>query len=489
MELDNERIKKIFKNLATTEKQNVKDMLLNYSKEEKSLEVQVVEDDDSWKHKEIKQSLNIKPINALSDTGYITPVIKDYLLSNYKEPFFSEKPFESNTYLVKRDGLPEGIQRACLSIHAVRIVLILSFLLRERHVKMMKDENQLSLFDSEWFNTENDTILAVQVRFKYADFLPKGCKDNNLIREALEELYSKRWVVEYPMIIGGRVRKVLASRGLISDFVVDDNGMKLIINNYWYRSLINISKSYYINLNKEAIFSLSERTLLFYIYINTLPFLSKETDTEGRKAIQEFVKELGINNITSLRGTIISKENFLMKFAASEGTISNERYKYNSNIETTFLKPFKKELSKNKLDKNFNYKFDERGNIIIVVFEMISYEVRKELITNEQAELKATISYIKKYRELTNFETICIANYFLQYSYNTIMKATQNKKALRGLKGKQYVVVFSSLVNKYVDTNKKELEELDRVYNKIDNESRNEMRKYFSEKYPNTDEL
>ena len=60
---------------------------------------------------------------------------------------------------------------------------------------------------------------------------------------------------------------------------------------------------------------------------------------------------------------------------------------------------------------------------------------------------------------------------------------------MRGLKGKQYVVVFSSLVNKYVDTNKKELEELDRVYNKIDNESRNEMRKYFSEKYPNTDEL
>ena len=54
MELDNGKIKEIFKSLATTEKQNVKDMLLNYSKEEKSLEVQVVEDDDSWKHKEIK---------------------------------------------------------------------------------------------------------------------------------------------------------------------------------------------------------------------------------------------------------------------------------------------------------------------------------------------------------------------------------------------------------------------------------------------------
>ena len=31
MELDNGKIKKIFKSLATTEKQNVKDMLLNYS--------------------------------------------------------------------------------------------------------------------------------------------------------------------------------------------------------------------------------------------------------------------------------------------------------------------------------------------------------------------------------------------------------------------------------------------------------------------------
>ena len=223
--------------------------------------------------------------------------------------------------------------------------------------------------------------------------------------------------------------------------------------------------------------------------MNTLPFVSKETDTEGRKAIQEFVKKLGINSITSLRGTIISKENFLMKFAASEDAASNERYKYNSNIEDNFLKPFKKELDKNKLDKNFNYKFDEKGNIIIVVFEMISYEVRKELITNEQAELKATISYIKKYRELSNFETICIANYFLQYSYNTIMKATQNKKALRGLKGKKYVEVFSHLVNKYVETNKKELEELDRVYNKINDESRNEIRNYFYEKYPNSDDL
>ena len=466
-----------------------RNMLKNYSKHEKNMEAQVIEDDDKWKQKDIKQSLEVKPLKMLPDNGYISPIIKDYLLSNYKEPFFSEKPFETNTYIVKRDGLPEGIQRACLSIHAIRVVLILSFLLRERHVRMMKDENQISLFDSEWFNTENDTILAVQVRFRYSDFLPKGCKDNNLIREALEELYSKRWVVQYPMIIGGRVRKVLASRGLISDFVVDDNGMKLIINNYWYRSLINISKSYYINLNKEAIFSLSERTLLFYIYMNTLPFVSKETDTEGRKAIQEFVKKLGIDSITSLRGTIISKENFLMKFAASEDAISNERYKYNSNIEDNFLKPFKKELSKNQLDKNFNYKFDEKGNIIIVVFEMISYEVRKELITNEQAELKASISYIKKYRELSNFETICIANYFLQYSYNTIMKATQNKKALRGLKGKQYVIAFSSLINKYVEANKKELEELDRVYNKIDNESKDEMKKYFREKYPNSDEL
>lgn len=466
-----------------------RNMLKNYSKHEKNMEGQVIEDDDKWKQKDIKQSLEVKPLKMLPDNGYISPIIKDYLLSNYKEPFFSEKPFETNTYIVKRDGLPEGIQRACLSIHAIRVVLILSFLLRERHVRMMKDENQISFFDSEWFNTENDTILAVQVRFRYSDFLPKGCKDNNLIREALEELYSKRWVVQYPMIIGGRVRKVLASRGLISDFVVDDNGMKLIINNYWYRSLINISKSYYINLNKEAIFSLSERTLLFYIYMNTLPFVSKETDTEGRKAIQEFVKKLGIDSITSLRGTIISKENFLMKFAASEDAISNERYKYNSNIEDNFLKPFKKELSKNQLDKNFNYKFDEKGNIIIVVFEMISYEVRKELITNEQAELKASISYIKKYRELSNFETICIANYFLQYSYNTIMKATQNKKALRGLKGKQYVTAFSSLINKYVEANKKELEELDRVYNKIDNESKDEMKKYFHEKYPNSDEL
>lgn len=460
-----------------------RNMLKNYSKHEKNMEAQVIEDDDKWKQKDIKQSLEVKPIKMLPDNGYISPIIKDYLLSNYKEPFFSEKPFEANTYIVKRDGLPEGIQRACLSIHAIRVVLILSFLLRERHVRMMKDENQLSLFDSEWFNTENDTILAVQVRFRYSDFLPKGCKENGRIREALEELYSKRWIVQYPMIIGGRVRKVLASRGLISDFVVDDNGMKLIINNYWYRSLINISKSYYINLNKDAIFSLSERTLLFYIYMNTLPFISKETDTEGRKAIQEFVKKLGINSITSLRGTIISKENFLMKFAG-EDIASNKYYSSNSKIEKSFLKPFQKELSKNQLDKNFNYKFDEKGNIIIVVFELISYEVRKELITNKQAELKATISYIKKYRELSNFDTIGIANYFLQYSYNTIMKATQNKKALRGLKGRQYVTVFSSLVNKYVDENKEELENLDKVLEKLNNNDIIEMRKFFIEKYP-----
>lgn len=486
MELDNGKIKKIFKSLATTEKQNVKDMLLNYSKEEKNLEVQVVEDDDSWKHKEIKQSLDIKPINALSNTGYISPVIKDYLLSNYKEPFFSEKPLETNIYIVKKDGLPEGIKQSCLSVHAIRIVLILSFLLREKHLKMMKDENQISLFDDEWFNTDNDTILAAQVRFKYSDFLPKGSKDYNRIREAIVELYSKRYVVQYPMIIGGRVRKVLASRGLISDFFMDEKGMKLIINNYWYRSLINISKNYYINLNKDAIFSLSERTLLFYIYMNTLPFINKEDDTKSRKVLQEVAKSLGIGNFTSLRGTIISKENFLNKFAGEEIAL-NKYFLYDSKIENKFLKPFQSELAKNKLDKNFNYKF-ENNNIILVVYELISYEVRKEILTNEQAELKATISYIKKYRELSNFETICIADYFLRYSYNTIIKATQNRKELKGLKGKQYVIVFSKILREYVEKNQEELNTLDKVLEKFNDDNKQEIRKYFHEKYPFSDD-
>ena len=123
-----------------------------------------------------------------------------------------------------------------------------------------------------------------------------------------------------------------------------------------------------------------------------------------------------------------------------------------------------------------------------MVYELISYEVRKEILTNEQAELKATISYIKKYRELSNFETICIADYFLRYSYNTIIKATQNRKELKGLKGKQYVIVFSKILREYVEKNQEELNTLDKVLEKFNDDNKQEIRKYFHEKYPFSDD-
>ena len=271
MELDNGKIKEIFKSLAKTEKQNVKDMLLNYSKDEKNMEVQEINDDDSWKKKEVKETLSVVPFNKISEKGYITPIIRDYLLSNYKEPFFSETPFNSETFIFKDDEIQKDKRTACLSVHAIRIVLILSFLLKEKHRKMMQDINQLSLFDHEWFNMENDTVLSVHVKFKYSDFLPKNSKDYSRVRNAIEELYSRKFIVDYPMVVGNKVRRVRASRSLISDYIMDEENMKLVINNYWYRSLVNISKSYYISLNKEAIFNLSERSLLFYIYLNTLP--------------------------------------------------------------------------------------------------------------------------------------------------------------------------------------------------------------------------
>lgn len=483
MGLDNRKIKEIFKSLATTEKQNIKDMLLNYSKDEKNMEVQEINDDDSWKKKEVKETLSVVPFNKISEKGYITPIIRDYLLSNYKEPFFSETPFNSETFIFKDDEIQKDKKTACLSVHAIRIVLILSFLLKEKHRKMMQDINQLSLFDHEWFNMENDTVLSVHVKFKYSDFLPKNSKDYSRVRNAIEELYSRKFIVDYPMVVGNKVRRVRASRSLISDYIMDEENMKLVINNYWYRSLVNISKSYYISLNKEAIFNLSERSLLFYIYLNTLPFIDKEDNTESKKVLQSTVRELGFSDISRMRGTIISKNNFLKKFMIEAIWENNKRFNSNSVIEQKLLKPFHKELSRNKLDKNFNYKF-EKDNIILVVYELISYEEREKIITTQEAEIKATISYIKKHRELTNYQTIVIVNCVLKYSYNTVIKATRNRKELRNLKGEEYVRVFYNLVHKYIKEKENELLELNKVLQDIDFEEKNKIKADLYKKYP-----
>ena len=483
MEIDNGKIKEIFKSLAKTEKKNVKDMLLNYSKDEKNMEVQEINDDDSWKKKEVKETLSVVPFNKISENGYITPIIRDYLLSNYKEPFFSETPFNSETFIFKDDEIQKDKKMACLSVHAIRIVLILSFLLKEKHRKIMQDINQLSLFDHEWFNMENDTVLSVHVKFKYSDFLPKNSKDYSRVRNAIEELYSRKFIVDYPMVVGNKVRRVRASRSLISDYIMDEENMKLVINNYWYRSLVNISKSYYISLNKEAIFNLSERALLFYIYLNTLPFIDKEDNTESKKVLQSTVKELGFSDISRMRGTIISKNNFLKKFMIEAIWENNKRFNSNSVIEQKLLKPFYKELSRNKLDKNFNYKF-EKDNIILVVYELISYEEREKIITTQEAEIKATISYIKKHRELTNYQTIVIVNCVLKYSYNTVIKATRNRKELRNLKGEEYVRVFYNLVHKYIKEKENELLELNKVLQDIDFEEKNKIKADLYKKYP-----
>ena len=483
MEIDNGKIKEIFKSLAKTEKKNVKDMLLNYSKDEKNMEVQEINDDDSWKKKEVKETLSVVPFNKISEKGYITPIIRDYLLSNYKEPFFSETPFNSETFIFKDDEIQKDKKMACLSVHAIRIVLILSFLLKEKHRKIMQDINQLSLFDHEWFNMENDTVLSVHVKFKYSDFLPKNSKDYSRVRNAIEELYSRKFIVDYPMVVGNKVRRVRASRSLISDYIMDEENMKLVINNYWYRSLVNISKSYYISLNKEAIFNLSERALLFYIYLNTLPFIDKEDNTESKKVLQSTVKELGFSDISRMRGTIISKNNFLKKFMIEAIWENNKRFNSNSVIEQKLLKPFYKELSRNKLDKNFNYKF-EKDNIILVVYELISYEEREKIITTQEAEIKATISYIKKHRELTNYQTIVIVNCVLKYSYNTVIKATRNRKELRNLKGEEYVRVFYNLVHKYIKEKENELLELNKVLQDIDFEEKNKIKADLYKKYP-----
>lgn len=219
-----------------------------------------------------------------------------------------------------------------------------------------KHRNQLSLFDEEWFDVSNDKLMSVQVNFKYSDFLPRRSQRNtHYIREGLFELQDRPYLLEFEKKTNtGGIKKFRLRSALISQFLEEEGkGFKMVINNYWYRALLNVS-DYYTPMIKESIFTLSQNALLFYIYINGLPQIKYQKDSERYSSIK---KEFNIENLPLLRGTIISKDNFQKIF--------NANYKYDSHIQNKLLIPIQKEFSKTKMDKNFNYKF-EKGNIVIV---------------------------------------------------------------------------------------------------------------------------
>lgn len=383
----------------------------------------------------IKEEISLIPNKYLSEKGMLSPEIRKYILENNKKVVIidgKEKPF---------------------SIHALRIIIVLAFNLKERQMKFRsKDRSQqLKLFDDEWLDVENNEAMSVQVNFKYADFLPKGSKNTEYVRIGLEELQERNYLLEFEKIDGsGRARKLRLKSSLISQYLLEEGkGFKLVINNFWYRALINVSE-YYTPVLKNTIFSLTHNAMIFYIYINGLPQIKNEKDKERNKKLEEFGKEMQLGDrIYLCRGTIIKKKNLVKMF--------NTNYIYDSKIEEKILRPIRQEL--NKTNMSFNYKFDN-DNIIIVVYEILSTQVSMGLVTTSESDIIEAVGYRYKKKNLTPTQAVLLCELYLKYTYNVVNKATSRKSNLRNLEGDDFISVFKFLIEKYVKDNRINIEEI-----------------------------
>lgn len=372
---------------------------------------------------EVKEIIDGKGIDKVPEWGLLAPKMMEYLLT------------------MKQRGF---------SINAVRIVLILIANLKEKQMLFRgKDKYiQLDLFDNEWMNVDNDKQFSTQFNFKFKDFLPKGSKNNGLVKKGLDELVERIDEITIPMVDKqGKVRDIKIKTAFISSYIMEEgNGFKLLINKYWYKLMIDVTNSYNAWVT-DVTFRLSYNALMFYWYLKSLPEIKSTSDNYNDYKIVK--DELG-NAVKAMKGTRVKKENFVQIFGSD--------WIYDSDIRRKILNPVIDELNK-KADISAGFKI-ENGIITLVTYENTKELIKKELTGIDESKIRAAITYKKKNNQLDAICTVMILEIYIKYTYGIVYKATQRKSELRGLKGREYLEVFHNLVENYVKLKRVDLKEV-----------------------------
>lgn len=393
----------------------------------------------------VKEEVNLIRYDQLSKQGMLAPSIRRYILE---------------------------MGKMGLSLNAIRVILILSFNLREKHLKFRgkNSSNQLTLFDDDWFDIDNNNSMSVQFNFRFSDFLPKGNKNYAQVKKGIHEIQDKQYIVEWEILDkNGQLKKYTLKSALITQSIMNsDKGLKIVINNFWYKALIDVSKSYDFVI-KPVIFNLSHNGMLLYFYLKSLPKIK----TLNIDTFSEVGKEFGLDNtiLPICRGTKIKKENFLEIF----GNDYKNKYQFDSHIKRDLLDSKRAEMN-NYADISFGYKFDGKGNIILVSYEIISNQVENKLMTTEEGKIKSAVAYKYKNKKLTDIDAVFLLEIYIKYTYDVVFKATDRKTALKKLAGREYIECFLKLVEDYVQSKNIDL-------SKIDYKNTQEMRKKLSQSY------
>jgi len=353
-------------------------------------------------------------------------------------------------------GIIKDAKSNKLSIYAVRVILLIIANLKDR--QLIKPY-QLDLFNNEWFDVDNDNSYSVQLSFKFSDFLPAGNKNYAQIKKGLDELQELNQTIEFiKKENDGRERKFFLKSAFISSYLLEEgNGFKMVINNYWYRTLLNVTVSFNPYLKSIAYNISSLNVLMFYFYLKSLPIVNETK-------YKDLVGKVGESAIR-LKGTTIFLKNFVKLFSAS--------YKYESDIRKRLTDPIRAELNKHT-DLSFNYKI-ENEKIYIVAYEVTSVLIDEKIYDLDLNKIRNAIKYKVERYNLGIVESNMLIEIYLKYTYSIVLKATDKKRALRDLFGKEYLDVFKALIEEYIKHNKSDV---------IGYSNTQEMRKILKAAYP-----
>lgn len=333
------------------------------------------------------------------------------------------------------------------SINAIRVVLILSANLKEQQMAFRQNDRlkQLEIFDQEWLDVDNDKSMSVQFNFRFSDFLPKGSKNYGLVTKALDELQEKNYLIEFQKTTStGKVKKYQLKSAFISSYLMEEgNGFKMIINNFWYRTLIDVSHSFnpYI---KQIIFNLNYGSMIFYMYLKKLDYI-RPKDQEN---LQDLIDELNLSG--QVKGTRMRKEFFKEKFGVN--------WNFDSDLKRKTLDVWRNELNK-IADLSFGYRLDDKY-IYIVVYKPTKNLIDTKLVGVEESKIRSAIAFKMKNKSLSASEGVYLLEIYLKYTYKIVYKATERKTVLKDQTGQSYIDLFLKLVETYVNEHKINVSEI-----------------------------
>ncbi|RYY06900.1 MAG: hypothetical protein EOP43_04910, partial [Sphingobacteriaceae bacterium] len=362
----------------------------------------------------IKQEIQGVGYEKLPTVALLAPKMQDFILS-MNSMGFSEK--------------------------AIRIVLILSANLKEKQMQLRKADKlkQLELFDNEWIDVDNDKTYSVQFKFKFSDFLPKGSKNYYLVRKGLDELQEKNYLIEFQKEApNGKIKKYQLKSAFISSYLMEEgNGFKMIINNFWYRTLIDVTYSFNSYI-KPIIFNLGSGSTIFYMYLKKLNFI-KPHDIQFYESL---ITEHNLSGQT--KGTRMKKETFKETF--------NLTWEYDSDLKRKVLDAWRSELNK-FADLSFAYRMDDKY-IYLITYEPTKNLIENNLIDIEEAKIRSAINYKMKNKNLGFGEITYLLEIYLKYTYSVVFKATERKTVLKDIQGQNYIDMLLVLVESHVKANK-----------------------------------